>query len=177
MHQIPFIAMAVLMYAVIWGLVVLGAWLLIKNGIRYYFHRKNSIQEPDNNANITPLKLQAHERLVVFVERLNPSNLFLRLYQQGMSLQLFQSILLNEIRSEYQHNVSQQLYVSPATWSMVKNLKEDTLAMINNAAKALPQDAPGAELSKTILQHMAAMESNPYDLTQHIITKDIQEWL
>lgn len=151
------------------------AYTLIKNDIRQYFKSARPDERSQVKLQLLPLRLQAHERLVVFIERINPANLFLRLYQSGMSLAGFQSVILNEIRSEYQHNIAQQLYINSDTWDVVSKLKDDTLAMISNAVRSLPEDAQGADLSKKVLQYMANMEKNPYDLTLAIIKKDIHQ--
>ena len=83
--------------------------------------------------------------------------------------------ILNEIKSEYQHNITQQLYVDSVTCNVVKKLKDDTVAMINHAVKELPANSNGIELSKAVLQHMATIKENPYDLTIELIKKDIQK--
>lgn len=124
---------------------------------------------------LLPLRLQAHERLILFIERINPANLFVRLHQQGISLAALQSVVLNEIRSEFQHNVAQQLYVDPGIWTVICKLKDDTLAMVSNAARSLPEGAEGVDLSKQVLRHMAEIPDNPYDLTQRLIKEDIQK--
>lgn len=121
------------------------------------------------------LRLQAHERLILFIERINPSNLFVRLHQQGISVAELQSLILNEVKAEYQHNVTQQLYVSATIWDVVRKLKEDTLAMVNNGVRALPAEAEGIDLSKKVLQHMAGLQENPYELTLNLIKKDIHQ--
>ncbi|PIG95609.1 hypothetical protein CS542_10575 [Pedobacter sp. IW39] len=54
-----------------------------------------------------------------------------------------QAVILTEIRTEYQHNVTQQLYVSSANWNVLRKLKEDTISMFNNAVAGLPADASG----------------------------------
>jgi len=56
-------------------------------------------------------------------------------------------MVVNEVRTEYHHNVTQQLYVSARAWGVVRQLKDDTLRIVNNAVKALPEDAGGLELS------------------------------
>lgn len=161
---------------VVGGVVtVSAAYYLIKDDIRTYFRLKFAEHKKEENPQLLSLRLQAHERLIVFIERINPSNLFIRLHQQSLSVQEFQAILLNEIRVEYQHNVSQQLYISTATWNVVKQLKEDTIAMINNGVKSLAQDAAGVDLSRKVLQHMTEIENNPYDLTLDLIKKDIHQ--
>jgi hypothetical protein len=165
--------------------IVLISWTFIKRDLARLFKpadiRENlssvaddiEIKKDDNT--LLTLRLQAHERLVVFTDRLNPSNLFLRLFRPGISAAELQSVILNEIRQEYQHNVTQQLYVSTENWSVLSKLKEDTLAMINNATAALPPDATGVDLSRKVLEHMAEVKDNPYELTLALIKKDIHQ--
>lgn len=161
---------------VIGGVVTVSAgYYLVRDDIRTYFKLKFSGRGEKNASPLLSLRLQAHERLIVFIERINPSNLFIRLHQPGISLTELQAILLNEIRSEYQHNITQQLYISSATWDVVRKLKDDTIAMVNNAVKNLPEDATGVDLSKKVLHHMAVIQSNPYDLTLDLIKKDIHQ--
>ena len=151
------------------------AYGLVKNDFKQYLNSAKPDEKSQIKLQLLPLRLQAHERLVVFIERINPANLLLRLHQPGISLTGLQSAILNEIRSEYQHNIAQQLYVNSDTWDVVSKLKDDTLAMINNAVRTLPEDAQGVDLSRKVLQHMANMENNPYDLTLTLIKKDIHQ--
>lgn len=133
--------------------------------------------QPNNNDQLMPLKLQAHERMIVFVERINPSNVLIRSHHQGISVADLQSLVINEINSEYQHNITQQLYIDDATWKVVRKLKEDTIAMIRNGGQGLPIDATGIDLSKKVLTHMSTMDENPYDLTLILIKKGINKQL
>jgi len=151
------------------------AYYFVKNDVQRYFQVKSFEARHAERAHLLPLRLQAHERLIVFIERLNPPNLFLRLYQQGISAAVLQSLILTEIRSEYQHNVTQQLYINSESWNVIRKLKDDTIAMVNNATAGLPADASGAELSKKVLQHMAEIADNPYDLTLDLIKRDIHQ--
>ena len=158
------------------GIITLAiAYYFIKADIHKYLNLKALEAGREQRMHLLPLRLQAHERLIVFTERLNPSNLFLRLHQPGISAAVLQSLVLNEIRSEYQHNVTQQLYISPVSWNVVRKLKEDTIAMVNNAVAGLPGEASGVELSKKVLQHMAGVEENPYELTLELIKRDIHQ--
>lgn len=150
-------------------------YLLVKADLQTYFKLKNPVQKQDESTALLPLRLQAHERLIVFIERINPANLFVRLHQQGISIRELQALILNEIRAEYQHNVTQQLYVTERTWNVVRSLKDDTLAMINNVVQGLPEDSSGIDLSKKVLQHIAGIADNPYDLTIDLIKKDIHQ--
>ena len=157
-------------------IIIVGGWYFIREDIRKFTSRKPI--EPaakEDNSQLLSLRLQAHERMIVFVDRLNPSNLFLRLYQQGISAYELQALILHEIRSEYQHNVSQQLYVNSTSWNVLRKLKEDTIAMVNNAVGGLPAEASGKDLSRKVLEHMAGITENPYDLTLELIKQDIHQ--
>ncbi|KLT65246.1 hypothetical protein [Pedobacter sp. BMA] len=154
-------------------LAFMALYYIIKGDIQRFFNLKVLELNKESRAHLLPLRLQAHERLIIFTDRINPANLLVRLHQQGISIAALQTGILNEVRSEYQHNITQQLYVDSQTWTVVRKLKDDTIAMINNAVQGLPADASGIELSKAILQHMAVISDNPYDLTIELIKKDI----
>ncbi len=156
-------------------ITVAAAYFLVKNDIQHYFRFKALEANKTQGETLLPLRLQAHERLIIFVERINPPNLFLRLHQQGIGIKELQNLILNEVRAEYQHNISQQLYVSAASWQVVRKLKDDTIAMVNNVVQGLPETATGAELGKRILQHMSGIEENPYELSIEFLKKDIHQ--
>ncbi len=154
-------------------MALMATYYILRNDIQRFFNLKTIELNKESRTQILPLRLQAHERLIIFVDRINPANLLVRLHQQGIAIATLQAAILNEIRSEYQHNITQQLYIDSVTWGVVRKLKDDTIAMINNAVPGLPADANGIELSKAILQHMAGIDENPYDLTIEMIKKDI----
>lgn len=157
------------------GITVAIAYALIKNDIQTYFKLRFQGQQKEGQGVLLSLRLQAYERLILFVERINPANLLLRLHQPGISPQDLQALVLTELRAEYQHNITQQLYIEASTWDVVTKLKEDTVAMLNNGMKSLPANAAGVDLSRNILQHMAQMKDNPYELTLALIKKDIHQ--
>lgn len=157
------------------GVVTISVgYYLIKNDIDKYFRLRFAAKK-EEQSQIFSLRLQAHERLIVFVERINPANLFLRLYTPGISVKELQILVTNEIRAEYQHNVTQQLYVSERVWNVIRKLKDDTLAMVNHGVQGLSEQATGMDLSKKVLQHMTEIADNPYDLTLDLIKKDIHQ--
>ena len=121
-----------------------------------------------------PLRLQAYERIVLFVERVNPANMLVRLSGTDASAAELHGVVVSEIRNEFQHNISQQIYVSDRAWTIVKRVKDDTLSVVTNAVKALPADATGLDLSKTILAHLSHLEDNPYDIALKIIREDME---
>jgi hypothetical protein len=115
------------------------------------------------------------ERLVLFIERLNPANMLIRLNATAYTANDLHSLIIEEIRNEYQHNITQQIYVSSRAWAAVKHIKDDTLNIVNNAAKSLPETASGLDLSKTMLAYLTQLEDNPYEIGANMLRKDLEE--
>lgn len=154
-------------------LIVAAAYFLVKKDIQLYFKLKQSATQNTPQAALLPLRLQAHERLILFIDRINPSNLLLRLHQPGLNLVALQTLALKEINSEYQHNITQQLYINTLTWKVIQQLKEDTVVMLNTAVQGLPPTAEGIDLSRKILQHLSTIANNPFELATQLLKKEI----
>ncbi|QXV65520.1 hypothetical protein INP83_21070 [Mucilaginibacter sp. 21P] len=120
-----------------------------------------------------PLRLQAYERLVLFIDRVDPANMLVRLNGNGYSAVELYNIILNEVRTEYQHNVTQQIYVSTQAWGTVRRIKDDTINLVTNATQSLPAGATGLDLGKAVLNHLSKLESSPYELATAIVRKDM----
>ena len=144
-----------------------------------YLERDDKIQllefRKSLNNQTMPLRLQAYERLVLFIERLNPANMLVRLNATSYSAQELYAVLLEDVRAEYQHNVTQQIYVSSRAWAVIKHIKEDTLGIVTKSLKSLPENATGLDLSKTILGSLSQLEDNPYDVAAARLRKDLEE--
>jgi hypothetical protein len=124
---------------------------------------------------ILPLRLQAYERFVLFLERIHPSNLVLRLNSPELSALQLQSLLVRTIREEFEYNLSQQLYVSDNSWELIKNAKEETIAMINNACSGLPEEAHSADLVKSVFEMAVARGKLPVETALGEIKKELQK--
>ncbi len=98
-----------------------------------------------------PVRMQAYERLVLLLERIEPAGLLVRTNLPGMSATQLQSALVQSIRSEFEHNLSQQLYVSDKAWEMMRNAREESIRRINMAAMKLTPEATSADLASLIL--------------------------
>jgi len=122
-----------------------------------------------------PLRLQAYERVVLFIERINPASLLLRLNGAGFSAAELHHQAVQEVSSEYQHNITQQVYVSSRAWAVVRRLKDDTVSLLNSTLRALPQDASALDFSRALLTHLSQLEHNPYDTAASIIRNDLEE--
>ncbi|MFA5244048.1 MAG: hypothetical protein WC380_01995 [Pedobacter sp.] len=172
--NITYYLLDILKYTLSGLIIFFTAWYVIKEHLSQRLNARLIDLKKENVRQTLPLRLQAYERVVLFLERVNPVNLLVRLHNPGMTARQLQHVVIEEIRAEYQHNISQQIYVSDQTWNVVKKIKEDTIALISNVANALPEDASSLELSKSVLLHLANLEAeNPYDLSLAMVKKDI----
>ncbi len=123
------------------------------------------------------LRLQAYERLALFIDRINPVNLLIRLNDQNYSAGELHYLVLKEIRNEYEHNITQQIYVSSASWEIVKRVKNDTITLMNSAIKAMPAQANCREFSRLVLDQISRMENSPYEIASALIHDEASQIL
>lgn len=105
-----------------------------------------------SSINPVQMQLQAYERLILLTERIALPNLISRTNQPGMAGKDMQMMLTHTIKQEFDHNITQQLYVSNEAWEAVRNLKEQNIHIINQVASFLPPDVSGTDLNKQLLE-------------------------
>lgn len=162
----------VLLYFVPAILVLLGMFTVMKKFldnqsivIRKFLERdlqmKNVEERNTRQRESVPLKLQALERVILFLERISPNSLLVRVHRGGMAASQLQSELVATIRAEFEHNLSQQIYVSEQAWEEVKDAKEEMIRIINNAFSHVGANASGIQMSSQIFEQVLKMENVP----------------
>lgn len=121
-----------------------------------------------------PIRLQAYERLSLLLERITPSNLILRLNDSNYSAKEFQQILTFHVREEYNHNLSQQIYVGDQVWQLTTQAVEDVIATINNAADGLSAEARSIDLAKKALEIQSQKEVSPIEQALIEVKKEVK---
>ncbi len=142
-------------------IVFLTTWFLVSRYFRDEDQKRTQQLSLNNQNLITPLRLQAYERIILYLERINPESLVMRLNRQGQNCQQLQNELLSTIRAEFEHNLSQQIYVSNKAWEMLKNAKNATIQLINETAEKTDNNLPSINLGTAILENIMAKEKNP----------------
>lgn len=153
-------------------IVFLTTYYLVKMFIDKEGKKKEVDLKLANQALLTPIRLQAYERIVLFLERINPSSMVMRA-NKNMSNSALQGELLKTIRSEFEHNLSQQIYMSSKAWENVIQAKEETIKLINVAAMKVNPEGPGMELAQTIINVSSALTHLPSKATIDFIKKEI----
>lgn len=120
----------------------------------------------------TPLRFQAFERLSLFCERISPPNLILRIRRESMSSNDLKVALMLAIQQEYEHNITQQVYVSDQLWAIIKMARDNTVAIINGVAEKVGEEATGKELAGTLMHLWNNQEQTPTDTALLAIKKE-----
>lgn len=128
------------------------AWYMLKEFFKQENLKRQLAMLEEKQKVSMPIRMQAYERIVLLLERISPANLVMRVHKPNMSVKQFQQLLAQNVRDEFDHNLSQQLYVSLEAWEKVKGAREEMLRQINTTAAKLPQDARSTDLSQKLLE-------------------------
>jgi hypothetical protein len=144
------------------SLLVFGmAYFLVKKFLDTDQKMKFAELKRAMHKDILPLRLQAYERIVLYLERISPNNMLIRVYSPGMTAADFHRELLGAIRSEYEHNLTQQVYVTNQAWEIVRGCRDELIKIINTSFAAVNPQDPGAELSKKVFENLMSQAEHP----------------
>lgn len=121
-------------------------------------------------------KLQAAERFALYLERIAPDRLVMRLHQNGMSAKMLQNDMLRAIREEYDHNLSQQIYVSEGLWELIKNAKQEMMGFISATGDGLKPNSTGMELSRKLFETASKVENMPNELALKLLRAEVRAY-
>lgn len=131
-----------------------------------------------NSAVNSQMQLQAYERLILLADRIALPNLIARVGKQNMSAREMQQTLVQNIREEFEYNITQQIYVSADAWTAVKNLKDQNMLIVNQFANTLPPNATGLDLNKTLLQFlMNDKKGNLHEVVSEVLSYEAKQVL
>jgi uncharacterized protein YjaZ len=155
-------------------IVFLTAYFLVRS-LLLNDRRKEKLNIILNNQKvITPVRLQAYERMAIFLERISLENLLPRVHNKGMTNQQLQSKLVGMIKEEYDHNLSQQIYISSEIWQYIRKAKENTINLVNTQAGKIDPNAPSISLSKALLEHLMEINETPAQVALENLKKEVR---
>ncbi len=155
------IVLDILKYALPSIFLLILCYMMLTNFMENEEKRRSYFLKKETQKSALPIRLQAYERLSLFLERITPDRLLVRLHSQGLSAQQYQTLLTETIREEFEHNLSQQIYVSEEAWKLLVDSKSATVGIINNISREFKPNDDAMALRKTILNRTMEMESFP----------------
>ncbi|NIJ46273.1 hypothetical protein FHR24_002757 [Wenyingzhuangia heitensis] len=120
-----------------------------------------------------PIRLQAYERMTLFLERIEPTNILARIEPFEMNKIEYAKLLITQINAEFEHNLVQQIYISEDAWKLVKNAKQTTLNTIT--AQSMKENINSGKELQTALLHLK--NESPIIIAQQFIQKEVQNIL
>ncbi len=125
---------------------------------------------------VLPARMQAYERIILFMERTQPENLVRRVLKNNIPARSFQAELAATVRGEYEHNVSQQIYISQTAWAMVKTATEETVRLINVAGAKVSANDSATELGEKIIEISTQIGKFPTHMAIEYIKKEFAQY-
>lgn len=148
-----------------------------KNKLLFIDKKEAPAKKPDTDLkrHFFPLQVDAYQRMVLFLERIAPNNMIMRLNNPGLPARAFQQKLIDSIRQEYEHNLAQQIFISPQAWERVQGSKEEVLKIINMAATKLESEALANDLSKSVFEITAQLKSQPTEQAINYLKAELNQ--
>lgn len=128
-----------------------------------------------NNKILTPMRMAAYERIILFLERLKPESMVSRVLQPQMTVHQFHIGCLSTVRAEYEHNLSQQIYISEEAWESVVTAKESVLKLINTASEHFDAEQKASDMATAMIKMMSAVDDSPVDDAIEKVKEEISE--
>lgn len=137
----------------------LTAYYLFRNFFEFQI-RVKAVENKNAEKKITlPLRLQSYERLSLFCERISIPNLIMRLKSPEAGAASLQYSMMIAIQQEFEHNISQQIYVSDTLWQIIRLTKENMIAVVNEVGATLDKRATADELTDALFKYLSENQS------------------
>ena len=144
--------------------VLLATWLVMHKFYKSETEKRLWELKRISQKEISPLRMRAYERLVLLLERTTPEHMLMDLNLAEMTPLQVQAQLMHTIRQEFDHNLSQQIYVSDEVWSMIENAKQQTVAFVNSIAQQMPEGSSALDYAKTLITAYRTNGDTPNDI-------------
>jgi len=155
--------------------VFAAAYYLIRSFLDHEIKQLKEDKKDDTRKAAIPLRFQAYERIVLFIERISPANMVLRVNRAGMTKEILQGELLQTVREEYEHNLAQQIYISDKAWNLVQSAKEEVLSDINTAAAKMTEKNTAADYGQQLISLHLGRKTPAHDVAIRFLKDEIKE--
>lgn len=153
-------------------IVAIVTYFVLREMLRKQLQMQHQKLQQDRQSSSLPLRYTAYERLSLFCERITLPALLMRVRSEEMNATSLKIGLMMAVQQEYEHNVTQQIYVSDQLWQIIKVAREDVLQFIDIVADKVDKNAPGGELATALLGMWEQRESDPLLTAQSAVRKE-----
>jgi len=160
---------AFLLPAVVTGAV---AFYFFRLHTRNEDNRRRFMIQKDAQKNTLPIRLQAYERMALFLERIAVNNLVVRVAPRSADKSAYESLLVKQIENEFEHNLSQQIYISDECWNIIKTAKSATIRIIRSAGMS---ESDSADKLREDILNETMEKASPSSAALAFIKKEVAE--
>ena len=157
-------------------LVLIAAYYVMRDLLKNQERNRYYELKKETAKSLNPIRLTAYERIALFLERIQPDSMIIRVQQNSMKAKDLHLALLTTVREEFEHNVTQQIYVSNDVWIVTKNAKESVIQLINTCANVIPDELPAIELAKLIIEKYGELENSPVDIALNMLKNEVKSF-
>ena len=163
----------VLLYAVPALITGMIAYWFFKEHTKNEDGRRRFLLHKDIQVSTLPIRLQAYERMALFLERISPNKLIIRVKPTSSDKNSYEALLIASIEQEFEHNLSQQIYVSDECWNIINAAKNATIQLIRKAG-LLEKTNSADKLREVVLTEMMEKRA-PSDAALSYIKKEVSD--
>lgn len=157
--------------------VLLATWLVMHKFYKSETEKRLWELKRLSQKEISPLRMRAYERLALLLERTMPEHILMSLNLAEMTPLDLQTHMMQTIRQEFEHNISQQIYVSDEVWAMIENAKNQTIAFVNTIAQQMPADSNTLDFAKTLITAYRTNGDTPNDIALQALKNEAKTLL
>ena len=156
--------------------VFLTAFIMFRGFIQQEENRVRKEISDRNRKTVLPIRLQAYERLALLLERISPESIIMRINKPGMTAKELYSELLSSIRAEFDHNISQQVYISNEAWELIISARGKVINLLNNASAQVKDEATALTLSQKIFELTMELKAQPINDAMQFLKKEMEQF-
>jgi hypothetical protein len=155
---------------------------LITGGVAYYLfnsyfkdqqNTRRWLLQKENQKDSLPLRLQAYERMALFLERINPSKILIRVTPNSSDKNDYENLIIYTIEQEFEHNLTQQIYLTDECWTIILTAKNTIIQNIRKTNMSGRVDTAD-KLRETILRDLLDSES-PCNVALNYLKKEVSQ--
>ena len=155
--------------------VLLATWLVMYRFYKSETEKRLWELKRLSQKEISPLRMRAYERLALLLERTTPEHMLVDINLAEMTPLQVQAQLMHTIRQEFDHNLSQQIYVSDEVWNLIENAKQQTVAFVNSIAQQLPANSTALDYAKTLITAYRTNGDTPNEIALQALKDEVKK--
>lgn len=167
--------MEILKYILPSLIVLLATWLVLYQMLKREREQREWVLRKESNKELLPIRLRGYERLALLLERTTPEHLLRDMDINGLTVQQLQILLLKTIRMEFDHNLSQQIYVSDATWEAILLVEEEMISFVAAGAQQFAPDSPALPYAQQLITVYNTNGQTPNQAAQARLREEVRQ--